>query len=202
MFHTLCFPQPFRDLRRHMLQQAAFCTQQLGGLPRRSCGSDGSLALALYPSFMITWGLVPGLYTMGISSGNPGLISAAIALTHPVNVIVVGAIFLLICLAVTVLGTKRLVRSFQLPMTIIMFIGIFVVVAVWISGSSQQLSSVLPDLPRIELNRHYNLCPQQLCPRFHTAVLGPNTNILLIGLYRRLVQHLLECVRLRGGKES
>jgi amino acid transporter len=102
------------------------------------------LALALYPSFMITWGLVPGLYTMGISSGNPGLVSAAISLTHPTNVIIVGAIFLLICLAVTVLGTKRLVRSFQLPMTIIMFIGIFVIVAVWVSGSSQQLSSVLP----------------------------------------------------------
>ena len=102
------------------------------------------LALALYPSFMITWGLVPGLYTMGISSGNPGLVAAAVALTQPIYVIVVGVIFLLICLAVTVLGTKRLVRSFQLPMTIIMFIGIFVIVAVWVSGSSQQLSSVLP----------------------------------------------------------
>ena len=102
------------------------------------------LALALYPSFMITWGLVPGLYTMGISSGNPALVAAAVALTQPTYVIVVGVVFLLICLAVTVLGTKRLVRTFQLPMTIIMFIGIFVIVAVWLSGSSQQLSNVLP----------------------------------------------------------
>lgn len=102
------------------------------------------LALALYPSFMITWGLVPGLYTMGISTGNASLVAAAVALTQPAWVILVGTIFLLICLAVTVLGTKRLVRTFQLPMTIIMFIGIFVLVAVWVSGSSQQLSSVLP----------------------------------------------------------
>ncbi|HUK28563.1 MAG TPA: amino acid permease [Candidatus Acidoferrales bacterium] len=102
------------------------------------------LALALYPSFMITWGLVPGLYTMGISTGNPGLVATAAALTHPINVIAVGAIFLIICLAVTVLGTKRLVRSFQLPMTIIMFIGIIVIVAVWVGSSSQALDSVLP----------------------------------------------------------
>lgn len=102
------------------------------------------LALALYPSFMITWGLVPGLYTMGISSGNPGLVAAAVAMTQPFNVIAVGAIFLLICLAVTVLGTKRLVRTFQLPMTIVMFIGIFVIIAEWVGASSSQLSAVLP----------------------------------------------------------
>ena len=102
------------------------------------------LALALYPSFMITWGLVPGLYTMGISSGNSGLVSAAIAMTHPWNVIAVGTVFLLICLAVTILGTKRLVRTFQLPMTIMMFIGIVVIAIVWLGASSQQLSAVLP----------------------------------------------------------
>jgi amino acid transporter len=102
------------------------------------------LALALYPSFMTTWGLVPGLYTMGISSGNPGLVSAAIALTQPMNVIAVGVVFLLICLAVTVLGTRRLVRTFQLPMTIIMFIGVFAIMALWIGSSSAQLNSVLP----------------------------------------------------------
>jgi APA family basic amino acid/polyamine antiporter len=102
------------------------------------------LALALYPSFMTTWGLVPGLYTMGISSGNPGLVSAAIALTQPMNVIAVGVVFLLICLAVTVLGTRRLVRTFQLPMTIIMFIGVFAIMGLWIGSSSAQLNSVLP----------------------------------------------------------
>ena len=102
------------------------------------------LALALYPSFMITWGLAPGLYTMGISSGNSALVAAAVALTQPIPTIVVGVVFFLICLGVTVLGTKRLVRTFQLPMTIIMFIGIFVIVAIWLGASSQALSSVLP----------------------------------------------------------
>jgi amino acid transporter len=102
------------------------------------------LALALYPSFMTTWGLVPGLYTMGISSGNPSLVSAALDLTQPVYVIAVGLVFLLICLVVTVLGTRRLVRTFQLPMTIVMFIGIFVIIALWLGSSSAQLTSVLP----------------------------------------------------------
>lgn len=102
------------------------------------------LALALYPSFMTTWGLVPGLYTMGISSGNQGLVSAALALTQPMNVIAVGVVFLLICLGVTVLGTRRLVRTFQLPMTVIMFIGIIAIIALWAGSSSAQLDSVLP----------------------------------------------------------
>ena len=102
------------------------------------------LALALYPSFMTTWGLVPGLYTMGISSGNQGLVNAAIALTQPMYVIAVGVVFLLICLGVTVLGTRSLVRTFQLPMTIIMFIGIFAIIAIWAGSSSAQLNSVLP----------------------------------------------------------
>lgn len=102
------------------------------------------LALALYPSFMTTWGLVPGLYTMGISSGNPGLVTAALDLTQPVYVIAVGVVFMLICLAVTVLGTRSLVRTFQLPMTIVMFIGIFVIIALWLGSSSAQLTSVLP----------------------------------------------------------
>ena len=102
------------------------------------------LALALYPSFMTTWGLVPGLYTMGISSGNQGLVNSAIALTQPMNVIAVGVVFLVICLVVTILGTRRLVRSFQLPMTIIMFIGIIAIIALWAGSSSAQLNSVLP----------------------------------------------------------
>jgi amino acid transporter len=93
---------------------------------------------------MITWGLVPGLYTMGISSGNPGLVSAAVALTQPINVIAVGVVFMLICLAVTIAGTRMLVRTFQLPVTIVMFVGIFLIVGLWASASSAQLSSVLP----------------------------------------------------------
>jgi len=102
------------------------------------------LALALYPSFMTTWGLVPGLYTMGISSGNQGLVNAAIALTQPMYVIAVGVVFMVICLLVTILGTRRLVRSFQLPMTIIMFIGVIAIIALWVGSSPAQLNSLLP----------------------------------------------------------
>ena len=38
---------------------------------------------ASLPSFMITWALIPGLYTMGVSMGNKALISAAFWLTNP-----------------------------------------------------------------------------------------------------------------------
>lgn len=102
------------------------------------------LALAGYPLFMITWGLVPGLYTMGISTGNPALINAAVALTQPVWVLAIGAVFFLIALGVTVTGTRRLVRTLQLPMTIIMFIAIFVIIAYWAGASTTSLNAVLP----------------------------------------------------------
>jgi len=89
------------------------------------------LALALYPSFMLTWGIVPGLYTMGISTGNQALVNAAVTVTQPIWVLLIGTVFFLIALGVAVTGTKRLVRTLQLPMTIIMFIAIIVIVAYW-----------------------------------------------------------------------
>lgn len=139
------------------------------------------LALALYPSFMITWGLVPGLYTMGISSGNASLVSAALALTQPFWVIVVGAIFLFICLAVTVLGTKRLVRTFQLPMTIIMFIGIFVIIALWVGSSSAQLSNVLPTYLGSNSSTIISYAKSNYAPAFTPLTLAPIPILFSLG---------------------
>jgi amino acid transporter len=102
------------------------------------------LALAGYPLFMITWGLVPGLYTMGVSTGNPALINAAAALTQPTWVLALGVVFFLIAFGVAVSGTRRLVRTLQLPMTIVMFIAIFVIIAYWATASTPSLDAVLP----------------------------------------------------------
>jgi len=102
------------------------------------------LALALYPSFMLTWGIVPGLYTMGISTGNQALVNAAVTVTQPIWVLTIGIVFFLIALGVAVTGTKRLVRTLQLPMTIIMFIAIGVIIAYWATASTSSLDAVLP----------------------------------------------------------
>jgi basic amino acid/polyamine antiporter, APA family len=102
------------------------------------------LALALYPSFMLTWGIVPGLYTMGVSTGNQALINAAVTVTQPAWVILIGVIFFAIALGVSIAGTRRLVRTLQLPMTIIMFIAIFVIIAYWVGSSTSSLDAVLP----------------------------------------------------------
>jgi len=140
------------------------------------------LALALYPSFMITWGLVPGLYTMGISTGNTGLVNASLALTQPFWTIVVGTIFLLICLVVTVLGTRRLVRTFQLPMTIVMFIGIFVIIALWVSASSAQLSNVLPTYLGSNSSAIISYAKSNYAPAFTPFTLAPIPILFSLGL--------------------
>jgi len=102
------------------------------------------MALALYPSFMITWALIPGLYTMGVSTGNPGLIDAAAALTNPYNAVLLGIVFFLFSLLIAIAGTRRLVRTFQLPITIIMVIAVLVIIGVWVTASPAQLDAVLP----------------------------------------------------------
>jgi APA family basic amino acid/polyamine antiporter len=102
------------------------------------------LALALYPSFMLTWGITPGLYTMGVSTGNSALINAATAVTQPFWVIVIGIIFFAIAFSISVAGTRRLVRTFQLPMTVLMFIAIILIIAYWAGSSTSQLVSLFP----------------------------------------------------------
>jgi len=102
------------------------------------------LALALYPGFMLTWAIVPGLYAIGISSGNKAFIDAAFTIaTQPEWAILVGLLLLVPSSLITVLGTRKLVRTFQLPITIIMFIAIFVVIGLWATTTKSQLEMAL-----------------------------------------------------------
>ncbi len=138
-------------------------------------------ALALYPSFMITWGLVPGLYTMGISTGNAGLVSAALALKDPLWVIAVGTIFLLICLGVTIVGTKTLVRTFQLPMTVMMFIGIFVIIGLWVTATPAALSNVLPTYLGSNSTAIISYAKSNYAPAFTPLSLAPIPILFSLG---------------------
>jgi amino acid transporter len=102
------------------------------------------MALALYPSFMITWALIPGLYTLGVSTGNEALIGAAQALTTPYWALLVGVIILLLALLLGVAGTRWLVRHFQLPITILAFLGIAALLGTLLAADRSQLLALLP----------------------------------------------------------
>jgi len=101
------------------------------------------MALALYPSFMITWGLIPGFYAMGVSTGNRALVDIAYALSNPIVAITVGFVFITFSLLIAIAGTRTLVRNFQLPVTIVMVLAIIAIMVIWAGSSKAQLVSVL-----------------------------------------------------------
>ncbi len=110
------------------------------------------MALALYPGFMITWALIPGLYTIGVSSGIKAFVDAAFALAQPEWAVLAGFLMLVPTSLIAALGTRKLVRTFQLPITIIMFIAIIIIIALWATTSRSQLEVVLPKYLHTDFN--------------------------------------------------
>jgi len=110
------------------------------------------MALALYPGFMITWALVPGLYTIGVSSGIKAFTDAAFALAQPEWAVLAGFLMLIPTSLVAALGTRKLVRTFQLPITIIMFIAIIILIALWATTSKSQVEALLPKYLDADIN--------------------------------------------------
>jgi amino acid transporter len=104
------------------------------------------VALALYPgAFFIQFALMPGLYSMGVSSGNEALKATAMwLLAEPAAAFVLGTIFLIFCVLIAVSGTKRLVRDFQIPITVIMFIAIFLIMWLFATTSKEQFMQLIP----------------------------------------------------------
>jgi len=104
------------------------------------------VALALYPMGMFIWtALVPGLYAMGYSSGNADLIAMANWLgADPIPTVVLGTIFLIFCTLIAVSGTRRLVRDFQIPITIVMFIAIFTMIWLFATTSTERVMQLTP----------------------------------------------------------
>ncbi len=127
------------------------------------------MALALYPGFMITWALVPGLYTIGVSSGVKAFVDAAFALSQPEWALIAGFLMLVPTSLITVLGTRKLVRTFQLPITIIMFIAIIVLIAIWATTSRSQLESVLPKY----LNTNFDTILNEAKASYPEAMIPP-----------------------------
>jgi len=104
------------------------------------------VALALYPSgFFVYMCMIPGLYAMGISSVNPVLIAAANWLmADPTPTLTLGTVFLIFCMLIAISGTKRLVRDFQIPITVIMFITILAMIGLFATTSKEQLFILVP----------------------------------------------------------
>jgi amino acid transporter len=110
------------------------------------------MALALYPGFMITWALVPGLYTIGVSSGIKAFTDAAFALAQPEWALLAGFLMLIPTSLIAALGTRKLVRTFQLPITIIMFVAIIILIALWATTSKSQVEALLPKYLHTDIN--------------------------------------------------
>jgi amino acid transporter len=106
--------------------------------------SQGPLGLGTLAVGLISAALVPGLYTMGVSSGNASLVSAAFALTQPMWMATLGVVVVLGTMAFVIWGVKAIVHSFQLPMTILMIVGAAVLLVYWASANLTNLQAVLP----------------------------------------------------------
>jgi amino acid transporter len=88
---------------------------------------------------------MPGLYAMGVSSSNEALKATAMwLLAEPSAAFVLGTIFLIFCVLIAVSGTRRLVRDFQIPITVIMFIAIFLMMWLFATTSKEQFAALMP----------------------------------------------------------
>lgn len=81
---------------------------------------------------------------MGVSSGNPNLIAAANALTLPVWSFVVETLVIVIFFIINVMGVRHVVRTYQFPLTVLMFIGVITVIVLWAGSSLAQVQAVVP----------------------------------------------------------
>jgi amino acid transporter len=89
--------------------------------------------------------LIPGLYATGISSGNPGLISAANWLMADIRpTLIIGEVFLILVTLIAVSGTRRLVTYFQLPVTIISFIAAALIIGLLATTTHAQFVALVP----------------------------------------------------------
>jgi len=104
------------------------------------------IALALYPSgFFVYMALIPSLYAMGTSTGDTGLIATANWLmADPMPTLILGTLFLIFCLIIAVAGTKILVRAFQYPITVIMFIAIFLMIGLFATMTPARFAGLMP----------------------------------------------------------
>ena len=99
----------------------------------------------LLPStYFLFMALIPGLYAMGVSSGNPGLIVASTWLISDVRpTLIIGEVFLIGCLFLAIGGTRKLMQ-FQLIVTAISFIVTALIIGLYATTSSAHFMELVP----------------------------------------------------------
>lgn len=110
------------------------------------------ISLGLMPSLVLFFGLAPGLYAMGVSSGNQTLINAAWALIDPTWSAVVGTIMLVALAVITIRGTRFVTRWFNLPIVGLMYVGVIAIIAILARATPEQFMSLTSKY----LNQDYN----------------------------------------------
>mgnify|MGYP001102823200 CR=1 FL=1 len=102
------------------------------------------VGIALFTGMLLFWAIAPGLYAMGVSSGNQGLINTAWALIDPIWAIVVGTIILALACLVSIAGTKVLARSFNIPLIVLMYVGVIAAIVVLAGATRGQFINLTP----------------------------------------------------------
>ena len=131
-------------------------------------------------TLLIYWGLMPGIYTAGLLGNNPGLISLSAQLADPLWMSVIGTIFYLATLIPCILGTKKMVRNFQIPMTVITLSGVFAMI-ILLAVTTQtafvdRFSTLIGQSPTAIVTAAQETVPDALLPVLFTPI------IILMGL--------------------
>jgi APA family basic amino acid/polyamine antiporter len=110
------------------------------------------VGIALFTGMVLFWAVGPGLYAMGVSSGNQGLINAAYAIIDPVWTIVFGTIILALVCLVSIAGIKFLARAFNIPLIVLMYLAVIVFIVVLAGSTREQFINLTPKY----LNQSYD----------------------------------------------
>lgn len=96
-------------------------------------------------TFFLYFSLIPGLYAMGVSSGNASLIGMVNWLIADVTPqVVIATVFTVFIAWLAIIGTKRLVRDFQVPVMVVHFLCLFLMIGIFASSTREQFVALTP----------------------------------------------------------
>jgi APA family basic amino acid/polyamine antiporter len=107
--------------------------------------------IGLLASMILFWAVAPGLYAMGISSGNQLFINAAWALIDPIWTMVFGTLIIVLLAIVVIPGTRALLR-FNMVVQVLMFVGVIAMIAILATSTPERFAALTPKY----LNQDYN----------------------------------------------
>jgi amino acid transporter len=110
--------------------------------------------IAVIPSgYVITWGLAPGLYIIGTITNNATLVGLSSWTSSPMGIAIIGTVFVLVSLIPAILGTRALIRTFQIPMFIVATLGLIVALGILATSTHAQF---VANFNQIEAPLTYN----------------------------------------------